>query len=44
MEQNYNQAVLIDLTDTSSFSETVAIDFPENIVSDSKRVVFSLGG
>ena len=35
---------MIDLKNTSSFTETVAIDFPSNVVSDSTRVEFSLIG
>lgn len=44
VEKEYNQAVLIDLKNSSSFQETVAIDFPPGVISDSTRVQFSVVG
>ncbi|XP_067949274.1 CD109 antigen-like [Watersipora subatra] len=44
VQKEYNQAVLIDLSNSSLFTETLAIDLPSNVVSDSVRVEFSLIG
>ncbi|XP_067949555.1 CD109 antigen-like [Watersipora subatra] len=44
VQKEYNQAVLINLSNSSLFTETLAIDLPSNVVSDSVRVEFSLIG
>ena len=44
VEKEYNQAILIDLKNNSTFTRTVKVDFPPDTVSDSQRVEFSLIG
>lgn len=44
--QEYNQAVIVDLTDpgVSQFQESVQVDFPPNVVEGSQRVLVKVLG